>query len=201
MSSQTRRALALVALVGLVVAACGGSDSEAPTPSSGAAEGPASTLAPVDPAPLPASAPFSTEGDPDRVVQAGDAISVHYVGTLDDGEQFDSSRDRGQPLAFVVAAEQMIPGFDAAVHGMTLGDVKTVRIEPADAYGVWTEDRLLTVPIGDVPPGTSVGDELTGGGQRFLVLAVTPTEVSLDGNHSLAGEALTFEIELVSFDN
>jgi FKBP-type peptidyl-prolyl cis-trans isomerase 2 len=135
-------------------------------------------------------------------VQPGDAISVHYVGTLDDGEEFDSSRRPGrQPLSFTVAAGQMIAGFDAAVQGMSLGEVKTVRIEAVDAYGEWSEDQVITVAIGDVPEGTAVGDELPSAGRSFLVLEVTETEVRLDANSDLAGEALTFEIELVSFDN
>ncbi len=194
-----RRALALTAALGLVAVGCGSSGAAVSTTAPVATSTP--TVSPVLPAPLPGSAPSTSAADPSRVVQPGDAISVHYVGTFDDGEQFDSSRDRGQPLAFVVAAGQMIPGFDLAVRGMTLGDVKTVRIEPVDAYGEWIESQVITVPIGDVPEGTAVGDELFAAGQRFVVVAATPTEVSLDGNHPLAGEALTFEIELVAFDN
>jgi FKBP-type peptidyl-prolyl cis-trans isomerase 2 len=131
------------------------------------------------------------------VVAAGDAISVHYVGTLDDGEQFDSSRDRDQPLSFVVASGQMIAGFDAAVHGMKLGEVKTVRIEPADAYG-----DVFAVPIDQVPAGTVAGDRLSAStGQSFQVVTVTETEAMLLPDHPLAGQALNFEIEIVSFDN
>ena len=135
------------------------------------------------------------------MVAPGDAISVHYVGTLDGGEVFDSSRPRGQPLSFVVGSGQTIAGFDAGVQGMKLGEVIDVRIEPVDAYGEWTEERVVTVPIDQVPPGAAVGDELSSGGQAFKVLEVSDTEVRLDANHPLAGQALNFEIELVSFDN
>ena len=142
-------------------------------------------------------------GDSGRAVMPDDPISVHYVGTLDDGEQFDSSRDRGQPLSFVVDAGQMIAGFDSAVRGMKLGQIKTVRIEAVDAYGEWSEESVLTVPIDQIPVETTVGDELFAGSgnQRFLVLEIGETEARLDANHELAGKALTFEIELVSFDN
>lgn len=213
MSIPIRRVLLLIAVPALIVAACGDDTDGAGTPETTAA--PAPTTAPVETAPtttVPAAtqapptsqAPATTAApsDPDRVAGAGDAVSVHYVGTLDDGEQFDSSRDRGEPLSFVVDSGQVIPGFDAAVTGMMVGDVVTVRIEPADAYGEWTEERVVTVDRSQVPDDTAVGAELfSPQGQRFVVLEMTDTEVTLDGNHPLAGEALTFEIELVSFDS
>ena len=191
-----RRAFAITAVLGLLAGACSSAGGAAPATT----EAPVVSTAVVS-TPVPDPSPAPSVGDPDRVVQPGDAISVHYVGTLDDGEQFDSSRDGGQPLSFVVAAGQMIAGFDAAVRGMKLGEVKTVRIDAVDAYGERTEDRVITVAIGGVPEGTAVGDELSAPtGQRFVVLEVTETEVRLDGNHHLAGQALTFEIEIVSFD-
>ena len=141
-------------------------------------------------------------GESAREVTAGDAISVHYVGTLDDGEQFDSSRDRGQPLSFVVDSGQMIAGFDAGVRGMAVGDIKTVRIESVDAYGEWTEEQVISIPVEALPEGTEAGEQLiAGNGQSVLVLEIDDIEVRLDANHPLAGEALTFEIELVSFEN
>ena len=65
----------------------------------------------------------------------GKKVKVHYVGTLDDGTKFDSSRDRGEPLAFTCMAGQMIKGFDEAVREMEVGQVVDVRLEPAEAYG------------------------------------------------------------------
>jgi FKBP-type peptidyl-prolyl cis-trans isomerase 2 len=209
MSFPVYRALALTAVLALTAAACGGSSAAEPTDPPAAnptqAPTPSGEPAPTNaPAPADAPAPTAAPGpvDPNRIAGPGDAISVHYVGTLDDGEQFDSSRDRGQPLSFVVASGQMIAGFDAAVQGMKLGEAKTVRIEAADAYGEWTEDQIISVALDQLPEGTAVGQELySQQGQRFLVLEVNATEARLDANHALAGEALTFEIELVSFDN
>ena len=195
----------LIAVLGfaLVAAACGGGDDASATASPAT-----TTTAPVASTPAPATTVPATPAAPtpapalDRIVQPVDAISVHYVGTLDSGEQFDSSRDRGQVLSFVVAAGQMIAGFDAGVRGMHLGEIKTVRIQAADAYGEWTEDRVLTTPIDQLPDGVTVGATLTSStGQRFIVLELGETEARLDGNHHLAGQALTFEIELVSFDS
>lgn len=195
-----RRVLAVGTIVVLFGGACGGGDESGDTTAPSTTQAPLATDAPQSTS--PPSPTTAAPADAARAVQPGDAISVHYVGTLDNGEKFDSSRDRGEPLSFVVASGRMIPGFDAAVLGMTLGEVKTVRIEAADAYGEWSSDLVQTVSVDLVPPGTSVGDELQSTtGQRFLVTEVTDTEVTLDGNHQLAGEALTFEIELVSFDN
>ena len=135
----------------------------------------------------------------DDTVDVGDTVSVHYVGTLDSGEQFDSSRDRGEPLSFAVGAGQMIVGFDAAVQGMKLGEVKTVRLAPADAYGEKDPAATIEVGLADVPEGTAVGDALFAQtGQQFVVLEINDDVVVLDANHPLAGEHLTFEIEIVS---
>jgi len=77
------------------------------------------------------------------IVQDGDLVEVHYVGTLDDGSEFDSSRsaDRG-PFSFTVGTGEVIGGFDDAVRGGAIGDVRTVHIEPANAYGEWSEDNV-----------------------------------------------------------
>ncbi len=187
-----RRAVVLASALVIVAAACGGEDEPA-EPAEPAAS--ATSAAPSTNAPAPSD---SSSG---RTVQAGDSVSVHYVGTLDDGSQFDSSRDRGQPLSFVSQAGQMIPGFDAAVVGMAVGETKTVRLEPADAYGEWTEDRIQTVEVGLLPEDVAVGDEIFAStGQRFVILEIGDAEARLDGNHELAGEALTFEIEVFSIE-
>ena len=71
----------------------------------------------------------------------GDMVTVHYTGTLDDGEEFDSSRERG-PLSFVLGSGQMISGFDVAVHGLRVGDAITVRLKPSEAYGERDDDLI-----------------------------------------------------------
>ena len=79
----------------------------------------------------------------------GKKVKVHYVGTLDDGTQFDSSRDRDKPIEFTCMAGQMIPGFDRAVENMQVGDVIDVRIEPKDAYGEIDPSKKLKVCYGE----------------------------------------------------
>lgn len=134
----------------------------------------------------------------------GKQVKVHYVGTLDDGTKFDSSRDRGEPLAFTCMAGQMIAGFDAAVREMEVGQVVNVRLEPAEAYGERREDLVQSAPV-DAMPGAerlSAGDRvmLAGpGGQPFpaTVVSVEDGVITFDLNHEMAGKALNFEIELL----
>ncbi len=133
----------------------------------------------------------------------GDVVAIHYKGQLDDGSVFDSSEGR-EPLEFQIGANQVIPGFEAAVLGLDLGQSRTTRIEPDQAYGPRRDEMLITVGKERFPEGMDIesGQEfqLDGGSgdMPVVVTEVTETTVTLDGNHPLAGKALTFHIELVS---
>ena len=136
-------------------------------------------------------------------VQNGNTVTVHYTGTLTDGTTFDSSRQR-DPLSFQVGDGQVIPGFDNAVVGMAVGESKTFTIPAADAYGEKKEEAIQEVSKNRFPEGydASVGQMVTGQneiGQNFqaLIIAEGKDSVTLDFNHPLAGEDLTFEVELV----
>jgi len=135
--------------------------------------------------------------------RTGDYVRVHYTGTLDDGSTFDSSRGR-EPLEFTIGNGEVVPGFDAAVLGMAVGEVKTVTLEPEDAYGEHHEERMMQVPRSALPddvtpePGMEFQAEAPNGEVIALVVVEADEEqVTLDANHPLAGESLTFEIELV----
>ena len=96
-------------------------------------------------------------------VESGDSVEVHYTGTLEDGEKFDSSRDRGETLGFTVGAGQMIPGFDAGVVGMKKWESQTLTLAPADAYGEYDESRRQTVPKSELQSFVAAGFELKVG--------------------------------------
>ena len=135
-----------------------------------------------------------------RIATVGDQVRVHYHGTLDSGEVFDSSRGR-EPLAFEVASGQLIAGFDAAVRGLAVGESVTVRLEPERAYGERRDDLIIEVPKSQAPSGLTVGDSVQfGAGRRGSILEITDQMVRVDTNHPLAGQALTFEIQLVSIE-
>ena len=137
----------------------------------------------------------------------GKKVKVHYVGTLDDGTKFDSSRDRNEPLAFTCMAGQMIPGFDAAVREMEVGQVIDIRLEPADAYGERDERLVQTVPVSAMPGAEelSAGDRVmltSPMGQPFpaTVSSVEDGNITFDMNHEMAGKALNFNIELLEVE-
>jgi len=142
-------------------------------------------------------------GDKMSKVKNGDTVKVHYTGRLDDGTVFDSSLDR-EPLSFTLGKGQLIPGFEAAVIGMEVGDNTTAKIPAAEAYGPVREDMIARVGKDQLPEGLSpeVGQKLQVPQNDGHMLVVTVTEVddshiTLDANHPLAGKDLTFDIELV----
>jgi peptidylprolyl isomerase len=135
--------------------------------------------------------------------KSGDTVKIHYTGTLDDGSQFDSSSGR-DPREFEVGSGQVIPGFDKAVEGMAVGDSKSVRIEAEDAYGqrhdqlVQEVDRSLLPEDLDPKAGMALQSNSPDGQvMQFMVTAVNEETVTVDANHPLAGQALSFDIELV----
>ena len=135
--------------------------------------------------------------------KAGDTVRITYTGTLNNGEVFDSSAGR-DPLEFVVGSGQIIPGLDAAIPGMAVGDKKDVAVPSDQAYGAHNPDAQQAVPREQIPAEIplEVGTQLqmqTPQGQvvPVTVAEVTETEVTLDANHPLAGKDLNFAIELV----
>lgn len=138
----------------------------------------------------------SSSSDSARTAQDGDHVAVHYTGTLDDGSQFDSSSGR-EPLEFVVGSGQVIVGFDQAVRGLAEGESRSVRMQATDAYGDRDDSLVVSVPVDQAPAGLSVGDQVAAGGRPATVVAVDADTVMIDANHQLAGEALTFAVELV----
>ncbi len=137
-------------------------------------------------------------------VKSGDTVAIHYTGTLKDGTTFDSTDGR-EPLSFEVGGGQIIPGLDVVLPGMTVGEKKTVEIDCKDAYGPINPAMRQAVPREGIPEDIpmELGTKLqmqTPEGQVISVtlVEISDNEVTLDANHPLAGQDLTFAIELVS---
>ena len=145
---------------------------------------------------------FTMEGK-----NVGKNVKVHYRGTFDDGSQFDSSYDRGEPLAFVCGAGMMIKGFDKAVADMEVGQIVDVHLMPEEAYGQPDPDAVITIAIAQLPgsENLNVGERVylrNMMGQPFpvTVTAKDDTNITLDANHEMAGKELNFRIELVEVE-
>ena len=136
-------------------------------------------------------------------VTKGRKVAVHYRGTLEDGEEFDSSEGR-EPLEFVVGDGDLIPGFEKAVIGMEPGQSKTVTLDVEDAYGPYEDQLVVEGPRNSFPDGElKVGQSYTvhlHDGQEAVgrVLRIGKDTVALDFNHPLAGKRLTFHVRVVS---
>lgn len=137
----------------------------------------------------------------------GKKCRTHYKGTFNDGTQFDSSYDRGEPLEFVCGVGQMIKGFDAAVADMEVGQVVDIHLMPEEAYGMPNPEAIFTVEIAELPGSEDleVGQQLylsNQYGQPFpvKVTAKEETTITFDANHEMAGKELNFKIELVSVE-
>lgn len=139
------------------------------------------------------------------MVQAkeGDTVKVHYTGKLGDGTIFDTSDDRA-PLEFTIGGGQIIPGFEKAVIGMEPGETKTATIPPEEAYGPRSKEMTLTVDRGQFPeeidpePGQQLQVQQPDGRAAVVIISdVSESTVTLDANHPLAGQPLTFDIRLV----
>ena len=134
----------------------------------------------------------------------GKTCRTHYRGTFNDGTQFDSSYDRGEPLEFICGAGQMIKGFDAAVADMEVGQIIDVHLMPEEAYGMADPNAIFTMEIAQLPGS----EDLTVGQQVYLsnqygqpfpvkVTAKDNKNITFDANHEMAGKELNFRIELV----
>ena len=134
----------------------------------------------------------------------GKTCRTHYRGTFNDGTQFDSSYDRGEPLEFVCGAGMMIKGFDAAVADMDVGQVVDIHLTPDEAYGEVDPAAIFTVETARLPGA----EELTAGQRVYLqdqygrpvpvtVAAKDEKTITFDANHEMAGKELNFRIELI----
>ena len=136
-------------------------------------------------------------------IKNGDRVSVNYTGKLEDGSVFDTSLQEGrEPLEATLGQGMLIPGFENGLIGMSIGETKTVEIEPENAYGPYKENMTQEVSLTQLPEGVSVGDVLMGQSQygptQVVVKEIKSDVETLDMNHPLAGKKLIFDLEVVS---
>jgi FKBP-type peptidyl-prolyl cis-trans isomerase 2 len=140
------------------------------------------------------------------MIENGQKVKIHYTGTLDDGNQFDSSAGR-EPLEFEMGAGMVIPGFEKGVVDMAVGEKKTINIPSAEAYGEKREDLVMNFERAQLPedlePEVGMMLQMQGPEGQPVPVTITAVEeeaVVIDANHQLAGKNLNFELELVSVD-
>ncbi len=133
----------------------------------------------------------------------GDTVKVHYTGKLEDGVPFDSSMG-ADPLEIKLGSYRLIPGFEDAIVGMSPGETRTIKIPPEKAYGLYREDRVIKMDRKELPedivPQEGMTLEICGSNDTVIpvqVTEVTDSTVTLDANHPLVEQTLTFEIQLV----
>lgn len=137
-----------------------------------------------------------------RTASVGQMVTISYIGTLDNGRIFESTED-GAPLTFILGNNQILPALEAAIIGMKVGEARNIQIPAADAYGVRLEDNIIKVRRDLFPANRElrIGEKLSlqfkGGIERvMMILELGEQEVTLDGNHPLAGLDLTFALRL-----
>jgi len=135
--------------------------------------------------------------------QEGSKVKIHYTGKYEDGTVFDSSRER-EPLEFTIGDESTIQGFEEAVTGMSPGETKDISLDPEKAFGEYHEQMVQKVERNQLPDDVElevgiVLEVTSPEGETYMVRVVEMDDesVTLDGNHPLAGETLSFDIELV----
>ena len=143
--------------------------------------------------------------------KTGDKVSIHYVATFDDGEQFDNSYDRNQPIDIVLGKGMLISGFENAIEGMEEGEKKSVHLEAGEAYGefdpnaitelrkeTFPEQLVDTIQVGSVIPLST--KEFPDRAFPATATEVKESTIVFDLNHPLAGKNVNFDIELVTVE-
>jgi peptidylprolyl isomerase len=143
-----------------------------------------------------------------NTVERGSKVTLHYKGTFEDGTQFDSSHDRGEPMSVEVGTGNLIKGFNDALVGMTEGESKTFTLEPGEAYGDVDPDAKTELSRDIFPDGFDLSEgqtiPLQGPNDQTLlsrVIGYDDSTVTVDLNHPMAGKNLTFDVDVITVDN
>jgi peptidylprolyl isomerase len=133
-----------------------------------------------------------------RRVQHGDSVTLHLVARLAaSGEVIDATKEVGQPLSFVVGQHTVVRGLEDAVVGLARGESRTVAVESERAFGLRDERLVMEIERDRIPAEAAVGDLLRVDNKPVSLIEMTGSFVVVDGNHPLAGQALSLDIELV----
>ena len=141
-------------------------------------------------------------------VKEGSKVTVHYIGKLNDGKEFDNSYSNNTPLTFEVGKNEMIPGFESAVLNREVKEKFNATIPKSEAYGEYSDENVQEVPRenlnlpDDLPYGTQI-QGTTPEGQNFMCVLkeMNDTSAFLDLNHPLAGQDLNFDIEILNIED
>lgn len=138
------------------------------------------------------------------MIQKGSKVKIHYIGTKNNGEEFDNSYKKNQTLDFEVGSGKIISGLDEGLIGMELGEKRTIKVPVEKAYGIRRPEGVMKVPLDNFPPDfvarpNDIIQGKTAGGHDVIAVVVEKQEdgIVLDMNHPLAGEELNFDVELV----
>ena len=141
-----------------------------------------------------------------HTAKSGDRVTIHYIGTLDNGYVFDSA-DADTPLSFTIGQGEVFPALEQAVIGMKIGDAANIEIKSLEAYGPRRDENLLRLPRSQFPAAREIrgGEKISlafaDGEERIMrIIKVEAEEVTLDGNHPLAGLDLTFALQLEAIE-
>ncbi len=140
----------------------------------------------------------------DKTVSNGHVVSLEYTVKLADDEVIESNIGK-EPLTYTHGAHQIIPGVEAAVEGMAVGQAKHAVVQPREGYGERDPDAVQNVPKEKLPPGIAVGTQLHGKDAegrdvRPIVSAIDDETVTLDFNHPLAGKTLHFDLKVLNIE-
>jgi peptidylprolyl isomerase len=138
-----------------------------------------------------------------RKVKLGDNVTVNYTGKLEDGSIFDTSLTEGrEPLSATLGQGQLIEGFENGLLEMSVGESKTIQIDPEQAYGLYNPELRTKIGRNQFPPNVQVGETLQGNSPNGPIIVkvweVDEETVTIDANHPLAGQKLVFEVELTN---
>ena len=130
------------------------------------------------------------------------AVSIHYTLTNDEGEVIDSS-EGNEPLVYLHGGGNIISGLEKALHGKAVGEKFNVRIDAEDAYGEFMDDRVQVISrdmfegVDEIEVGMQFHADVSSGPGVITVVNIDGDDITIDGNHPLAGVPLTFAVEVI----